>query len=344
MGMRRYRSLLRSIWRNDGKGIKQAIWRANLPLQEERLVQYMTIRDQNRNHALLQQIQNTLEQMYRSVYDNTVQKQKAADLLSANLQCSRTVDSISQYPPRSVLDQFYREASSYYFQIQLESRTNVQLALRQALAYRLASQCLQHELNQALIHIREDELLIQMDTNLVTFLFLYCKRLASSDDAVKGCRTLLERSMEANLLQADSFQHSYFETVRKVNDMVDTYFHGGTGMYKLETSVSFDPSVVLEGIVRLCQTKQWSRIELAKLETELHQFHAWISAQQLENQQSREQIIQSIEAIQPYLKQFLDAVLQEPERAYAYQNIIEVLLESHTKLLSTLSEIRLRRE
>lgn len=105
---------------------------------------------------------------------------------------------------------------------------------------------------------------------------------------------------------------------------------------------TFNPLDALESISKMYKTKQLSKVDILKIQTQAKCFNKWITEQKDENKETRKQILESAEDYRKGLRQIIDRVLQNPEMVNQYKTYFEELLKANNELILKISEIRIK--
>ncbi len=113
-------------------------------------------------------------------------------------------------------------------------------------------------------------------------------------------------------------------------------------MDEIEIISSFNPLDALESISKIYNTKQLSKVEILRIQTQAQNFNKWILEQRNENKEIRRDIITTIEGYRKCLDYIITMILQNPETTNLYKDYFKNLLDANNELSLRMSEIRIK--
>lgn len=114
-------------------------------------------------------------------------------------------------------------------------------------------------------------------------------------------------------------------------------------MGELEIISSFNPLDALESISKIYSSKQLSKSEIIKIQTQAKAFNKWISEQRYENKEARTDIEKHMESYRVQICRIIDTILEAPELVSVYKDIIDLLLQANNTLALRISEMRIKK-
>lgn len=114
-------------------------------------------------------------------------------------------------------------------------------------------------------------------------------------------------------------------------------------MGELEIISSFNPLDALESISKIYSSRQLSKSEIIKIQTQAKAFNKWISEQRYENRETRNDIKKEMETHRVQICRIIDKILEDPELVSVYKDVIDSLLQANDALALRISEMRIKK-
>ena len=113
-------------------------------------------------------------------------------------------------------------------------------------------------------------------------------------------------------------------------------------MEELGIISSFNPLDALESISQIYSAKQLSKVEIKKIQEQTQNFNKWLYVQRNESKEIRYEHLSNAKELRQRINRMIDAILDKPELAMTYNDILNNLLKANNELAQIISNTRIQ--